>query len=236
MQNSNTTDVTSTQQRLTRHTAHYTWSKRPFNTQNFKVLSTISSAMPQYSYSQSSLGSDNIRLLRVLPCADDTAPIQCKLCDYHLQKSTMGTHQYEALSYVWGGSDKHKFVFIDGYHLPVTANLHNALSRLRDHSFERIIWADSVCINQMDKQEKEYQIQLMAKIYGLANRVVVYLGEAADDSDQALEDIRVSAGDESTKSSISEKSQEAVLKLVKRQWFRRIWVSWQTADDIHRNY
>jgi hypothetical protein len=78
----------------------------------------------------------------------------------------------------------------------------------------------------MDKQEKEYQIQLMAKIYGLANRVVVYLGEAADDSDQALEDIRVAAEDESTKSSISEKSQEAVLKLVKRQWFRRIWVSW----------
>jgi hypothetical protein len=40
----------------------------------------------------------------------------------------------------------------------------------------------------MNKQEKEYQIQLMAKIYGLANRVVVYLGEAADDSDQALEE------------------------------------------------
>jgi hypothetical protein len=181
--------------------------------------------MPQYSYSLPSLGSDSIRLLRLMPNKDETAIIQCQLCNYPLQKSDKGTHLYEALSYVWGGSDKRQSVFIDGCNLPVTVNLHRALSRLRDRSFERIIWVDFVCINQADEQEKERQIQSMAKIYGQANRVIVYLGEAADDSDQALQDIRVAAEDESTNSSNSEKSQKAILKLLERPWFRRIWVS-----------
>jgi hypothetical protein len=50
---------------------------------------------------------------------------------------------------------------------------------------------DAVCINQTNGTEKEQQILLMAKIYGQANRVIVWLGEAAHNSDQALEDIRV---------------------------------------------
>jgi hypothetical protein len=73
----------------------------------------------------------------------------------------------------------------------VTVNLHEALSHLRDRSIERIIWVDAVCINQNDGEEKGQQIQLMAKIYGQASRVLVWLGEAADNSDQALEEIRL---------------------------------------------
>jgi Heterokaryon incompatibility protein (HET) len=161
-----TTQATSTRrQRWARHTTHHDCP-----TQSFKFLGTISYAMPQYSYPPPPLGSDSIRLLRLMPNKDETAPIQCRLCDYPLQKSDKGTHLYEALSYVWGGSDKHQSVFIDGCDLPVTVNLHNALSRLRDRSFERIIWVDSICINQADEQEKGRQIQSMAKIYGQANR------------------------------------------------------------------
>jgi hypothetical protein len=65
----------------------------------------------------------------------------------------------------------------------------------------------------------------MAKIYGQANRVIVHLGEAAHNSDQAIEDIRAAAEGGSTNSLISEKTQEAILKLLERPWFRRIWVS-----------
>jgi hypothetical protein len=166
--------------------------------------------MPQYSYSLPSLGSDSIRLLRLMPNEDVNAPIQCRLHNYPLQKLDEGTHLYEALSYVWGGSDTPQSVFIDQCGLPVTVNLYNALSRLRDRAFERILWVDSICINQADEQEKEHQIQSMAKIYGQANRVIVYLGEAADDSDQALEDIRVAAADEFLNILQGEKDQEAI--------------------------
>jgi hypothetical protein len=180
--------------------------------------------MPRYVYSEPSLGSESIRLLRLMPDEDKNAPIQCRLHHYPLQKLDKGTHLYEALSYVWGGSDTPQSVFIDNCYLPVTVNLYKALSRLRDHTFERVLWADSICINQSDEQEKEHQIQLMAKIYGQANRVIVYLGEAADDSDQILEDIRVAAEDESMDSSQSGQDQKSILKLLERPWFRRIWV------------
>ena len=62
------------------------------------------------------------------------------------------------------------------------------------------------------------------KIYGQANRVIVWLGEEADNSDQALEDIRVAAEGDFMNSSNNKKSQKAILKLLERPWFRRIWV------------
>jgi hypothetical protein len=192
--------------------------------------------MSQYRYSPLSPGPDSIRLIRLMPHKDETAPIRCELFEYSLQESRKGTHLYEALSYVWGSPETPKSISVNKHNLPVTANFHGALSRLRDRSFERIIWVDFVCINQEDEKEKERQIQSMAKIYGQANRVIVYLGEAADDSDQSLEDIRVAAEDESPTSSKSEKSQKAILKLLEQPWFRRIWVSWQMVNGISRNY
>jgi hypothetical protein len=119
--------------------------------------------------------------------------------------------------------------------LPVTTNLHAALSRLRDHSFERIIWVDAVCINQADLQERGHQVQSMAKIYRTANCVIIWLGETAKDSDRALEEIRVAAGEESTNSLNSKASQQAILALLQRPWFRRIWVREQSLNNIHRS-
>ncbi|KAF2022821.1 hypothetical protein EK21DRAFT_41978, partial [Setomelanomma holmii] len=43
----------------------------------------------------------------------------------------------------------------------------------------RILWIDSVCINQQDKSEERIQIGMMDQIYSRANKVHVWLGEAA---------------------------------------------------------
>jgi hypothetical protein len=177
---------------------------------------------------------DSIRLLRLMPDEDDTVNIRCELFEYALQKSDKATHLYEALSYVWGGSDKRQSIFIDNQYLAVTLNLHAALLRLRDHDIPRIIWVDAVCINQEDEQEKEHQIQFMAKIYGKASRVIVWLGESADNSDVALEAIR--AAGKPTNNSNKKMIQQAILRLLQRPWFRRIWVRQQTFDNIRRNY
>jgi hypothetical protein len=63
----------------------------------------------------------------------------------------------------------------------------------------------------------------MAEIYARALLVVVWLGEAEDSSNLALEEIRV-AGEKSTRLSSGESTQEAIRQLLKRPWFRRIWV------------
>jgi hypothetical protein len=153
-----------------------------------------------------------------------------------LQELGKRTHPYDALSYVWGGSDKHQSISIGEHGLHVTEKLHEALSHLRHRSIERIIWVDAVCIDQEKEQEKEQQIQFMAKIYAQANRVVVWLGEAADNSDRALEEIRVAGGKEFTNSSNNEMIQQAIIALLNRPWFRRIWVSEQMFNRIGRSY
>jgi hypothetical protein len=178
--------------------------------------------MSQYNYSSLLPEADSIRLLRIMPHRDKKAPIHCYLVDYSLQGSSEGTHLYEALSYVWGNLKETMPIDLGECRISVTKSLHAALLQLRDHSFERIIWVDAICINQADNEEKGHQIQSMAKIYSKATRVIVWLGEAADNSDQALEGIRVAA-EEST--NLSSNSLKAVLALLHRSWFERIWVS-----------
>jgi hypothetical protein len=189
----------------------------------------------RYRYSSIPRGNDSVRLLRLMPHKDETADIQCELFDYSLQNSCKGIHLYEALSYVWGNPDEKLPIFIHKHSFDVTVNLRAALLRLRNHSMERILWVDAICINQEDQEEKEQQIQLMAKIYSQANRVIVSLGEAADDSNLALKEIRIAAGKKST-SSINKAIQQAVLMLLQRPWFQRIWVREQTLNNIRINH
>jgi hypothetical protein len=197
--------------------------------------------MVEYRYSPLPLGF--VRLLRLMPHEDGTA-LQCQLFDYSLQDSLQEsgkrTHPYDALSYVWGDSSKPQSISLREdklqHNLPVTKKLHEALLHLRYRSIERIMWIDAVCIDQENEQEKMQQIQLMGKIYAQANRVVVWLGEATDNSDQALEDIRLAGGEESTNSSNNEMIQPAIFALLDRPWFRRIWVSEQAINGIGRSY
>ncbi|RSL55684.1 hypothetical protein CEP54_009254 [Fusarium duplospermum] len=118
---------------------------------------------------------------------------------------------------------------IDGFDLPVGENLYAALSHLRDCSIERTIWADAVCINQQDTKEKATQVQSMAKIYAKASGVIVWLGKATPDSCQALEELRIAA-EQRTKRSID---QSAILRLLERPWFQRIWVLQEVAAARH---
>ncbi|TGO84050.1 hypothetical protein BPOR_0556g00010 [Botrytis porri] len=169
-----------------------------------------------------------------MPDEDLTAQIHFRLHNYSLRKSDRGIHLYEALSYVWVSPESPKVVYINNHSLSITANLYTALLHLRYRSFERIIWVDSICINQEDNTEKSHQIQLIAKIIGQANRVIVYLDDAADGSNQALESIRVAAEGESPefetpeggylKQEISEMNQRGVFELLKRPWFEPICV------------
>jgi Heterokaryon incompatibility protein (HET) len=139
--------------------------------------------MPQYRYSPLSQKPNVIRLLVLLPSRDKPEILRCELVEYTIRETDKANHPYEALSYVWGSMDKPQSIIIDDQKLEVTQNLYAALLRLRDREIPRIVWADAVCINQADEKEKGRQIQLMAAIYAKASRVLVWLGEAQDDSD-----------------------------------------------------
>ncbi|KAK3334834.1 heterokaryon incompatibility protein-domain-containing protein, partial [Neurospora tetraspora] len=187
----------------------------------------------------------HIRLLQILPHENEDAAIHCRL--FCTALDSKGTRPYEALSYVWGSEDKRCSIFINGCNLAVGENLYAALLHLRDHCIERTIWIDAICINQGDNEEKGHQVQSMAKIYAKASRVIVWLGEEAAGSDQALEEIRIAAelstGRLDTELSTGRLDTElstrpldnkaGILTLLQRPWFRRIWVLQEVAAARH---
>ncbi|KAL8402568.1 hypothetical protein RB596_009081 [Gaeumannomyces avenae] len=203
-------------------------------------------------YTYTSLPEGSVRLLRLLPNPDEKSRIECQLITFSMLGPGV-THPYEALSYVWGSEHNEQPIYIDGNVLRVTANLHVALSHLRHWFLERILWVDAICINQDDKPEKEQQVQSMAKIYAKASRVIVWLGEASDNGDQALEAIRMAAQEQYTDSAIYEpnhqatlalshqdlanssnnEANQAILRLLQRPWFQRIWVLQEVAAARH---
>lgn len=187
--------------------------------------------MIAYTYSALPPGSFT-RIIRLLPQRERNAPIECILINYDLSVSESRNHLYEALSYTWGSNDKPQAVLIGGSLLPVTENLHTALSYLRDHQLERTLWVDAICINQEDEDEKNTHIPLMRAIYAQADRVIVWLGEPDHAGPNALDTIHqlaenkvlLYAGTESV--DLSEADHVACMRLLRHDWFRRIWVSW----------
>ncbi|KAK3947131.1 heterokaryon incompatibility protein-domain-containing protein [Pseudoneurospora amorphoporcata] len=182
------------------------------------------------------ISSSHIRLLQLLPSENEDAAIHCRL--FCTPLDSKGTRPYEALSYVWGSEDNPCSIFINGCAFAVRENLYAALLHLRDHSIKRTIWIDAICINQDDEEEKGHQVQSMAKIYAKASGVIVWLGEEAAGSDQALEEIRIAAKRDQAPEEIRIAAElsirrldnkAGILTLLERPWFQRIWVLQEVA-------
>ena len=88
--------------------------------------------------------------------------LMCDLIIAHLDSLP----PYEALSYCWGDSKDRFPITCNGVRgLAVTENLHSALKRLQLPNQPRLIWADAICINQEDIDERGSQVRLMKDIY-----------------------------------------------------------------------
>jgi hypothetical protein len=84
---------------------------------------------------------------------------------------------YEAISYCWGDPNNTLTVYCDGKQLHVTKSLYTGLRRLRRDDSIRVLWADAVCINQMDTSEKNVQVGLMSRIYSQPSSILIWLGD-----------------------------------------------------------
>lgn len=122
----------------------------------------------------------SIRLLSLLPptSVDD---LRLKLKSAVLSEAS---GNYSAISYTWGPETKTKLAWINGTAVPLRENIWNCLHHLAQ-SQENVqsyhLWADAICINQDDQQEKESQVRLMGQIFSCADSVLVWLGEASRD-------------------------------------------------------
>jgi len=73
-------------------------------------------------------------------------------------------------------------VEVSGREILVTQNLKNALRYIRKKEAPVCMWADAICINQQDEEEKGVQVQMMRDIYKKARIVTVFLGSGTDES------------------------------------------------------
>jgi hypothetical protein len=131
------------------------------------------------------ISSSEIRLLRLAPGKRNDL-LNGEL--HHVK--LLRHHQYEALSYEWGGSERTETINIqNGFKMHITESLYNALRDIRRESIlkERVVWADAICINQNDLHERQQQISMMGTIYRKASRVITYMGPEKDDSSMAVE-------------------------------------------------
>ena len=102
-------------------------------------------------------------------------PLRCSL-----QTGSVLKTKFEAISYVWGKSKKNKKIICDGRIINITTSLSNVLRRLRLPHRRRKLWADGICINQDDLNEKGHQVAMMGEIYRSATRVLIYVGSGDD--------------------------------------------------------
>ncbi|KAK0701126.1 heterokaryon incompatibility protein-domain-containing protein, partial [Lasiosphaeris hirsuta] len=117
-----------------------------------------------------------VRVIHLLPSDNFDHDIHCELRAVSLDTNP----EYEALSYVWSTPPGTGFITVSGQPMEVTANLLAALRRLRCRQKTRVVWADAICINQADMDERCAQVLLMGDIYRLTKGVLIWLGDGLD--------------------------------------------------------
>lgn len=134
----------------------------------------------------------DIRLLEIIKDGSNETQVECALHTVALTEDVCFT----ALSYVWGDPSMRQDILVNKEVVSVTRSLESSLRWARYHwqkkypergAHEFRLWADAVCINQADVDEKNHQVPLMDKIYSTAE---LTLGAIAVDDPAVCEGMK----------------------------------------------
>lgn len=183
------------------------------------------------------VSTQHIRILTLAPSEDVDAALQCSLDQQHIVNSSA---EYEAISYTWGNQERSQPLRCDGTTINITPNLASALRCFRSPKVPCRLWADAICINQDNLDEKGQQIPLMARIFRSATQVRVWLGNGDEGESRAIDDLasiaRMSGPTRSTLNLLEHqiwgsKTDEALVamgrsakKIFRMPWFGRRWI------------
>jgi hypothetical protein len=136
----------------------------------------------------------NEKEIRLLEIVSTFPQVHCRLVTASLKDDPM----FCALSYVWGTTSDPQTVTVNGVPFEVTKSLADALRHVQGHWDEicrsrgeiktprdrtkMLIWADAICINQEDKEEKAHQVPLMGDIYSSASITFCQLDSISSNS------------------------------------------------------
>lgn len=142
----------------------------------------LSSAMAEvtvrkFSYESVRLSEKEIRIFTLLPETSNNPeePIRVNL----VKRKVSELPDFYALSYHWGHPDsalqEPQDILANNLRLSITRSLETALRALRPTHGGRQVWADQICINQADKEEKMSQIPYMSQIYSNSVQTIAWL-------------------------------------------------------------
>lgn len=123
-------------------------------------------ATTAFAYKALPSDSFTIRLFRINSPAGDDGLIRCSLKHLCLGPPKVDTsdgnqyqrQDYTALSYTWESKHPVTSILLDGKALSIGRNLWDFLRRLSlraDTDLPQWLWADAICINQDDLEEKK---------------------------------------------------------------------------------
>ncbi|KIY02723.1 uncharacterized protein Z520_01188 [Fonsecaea multimorphosa CBS 102226] len=95
--------------------------------------------------------------------------------------------EYECISYTWGDETSPNSINVDGNEVPLRLNLEQALRRFRSATKSRLLWVDAISIRQDDADEKAQQVTMIGDVFQNATRVLAWLGEHADSSENLFD-------------------------------------------------
>ncbi|KAF2256141.1 HET-domain-containing protein, partial [Trematosphaeria pertusa] len=190
---------------------------------------------------------DGLRILILEPALNFSDPLRARMIHRRLRDDVIELESpdppYHAVSYTWGVPSYTEDLICDGRILKITPNVESVLRHLQKNK-ERYLWIDALCINQRDDAEKARQVARMGGIFGRADKVQVWLGEATEEDEiptifEWLKECvakerfiqKTKEGDRLRKGVIlkMEKQRRLVVRLLARPWFHRRWVLQEVA-------
>jgi hypothetical protein len=162
---------------------------------------------------------DAFRLILLTPASSAEAQVECRLLHSTLSHCDREIiDHYTALSYVWGYASQTRHISVDGHAMTITATLEAALRDLRDDTRSIRVWADALCIDQSNVEERNQQVQLMGRIYSTAHHTVIYLGSLTLQVESILE-ATLSRSSGLLGKYVADVNQVAEHNLLNRLWF-----------------
>ncbi|KAK1824202.1 hypothetical protein LTR12_001268 [Friedmanniomyces endolithicus] len=169
-----------------------------------------------------------IRLIRLKPRApSDGEMICCETIVVSLDEAP----EYAALSYTWGGPTTNYTIKINGRSVSVRKNLWRFFREFDSSAadmWRSRIWIDAICIDQTNANGVMQQVSMMGRIYSQASKVLVWLGPAHSDSDDAMQAVVNFATHQrypKTRAKFwNSRDGLAVARLCQRAYWTRLWI------------
>lgn len=130
---------------------------------------------------------------------------------------------------MWGDPTDTVPILVNDIEVQVTVNLRKALSRLKAGGVTHI-WADALCINQGDSEERTAQVGRMGTIFRKASEVAVWLGPEQQVMEQALRVYEAKDLNEETRPDLS-----VFRDLLSQSYWKRVWIIQEIAVASHIN-